>query len=138
MMLYGKKIKIFCVVLLLASFLFTACCNKNGDENKSSTTQQETKEVFITKETQAEKTNTYGTEKISISTSKTEINTTVTNKSGDNEIYFDVAEDDINLISQATITALTSDNVSSEITSQKNQITPEPATDSDGWVTEWY
>lgn len=139
MMLYGKKIKFFCVLLFVFSFLFLACCNKKSVENKNSTTQQVTKQAEEITEKVSEKNNTELTEKEELKIKDNDVITTIINNSKDNEIPFDaIAENDSISMDLTTTIPVTTICIQNEITSQAIQIITEPATDTDGWVTKWY
>lgn len=139
MMLYGEKIKIYGILLLVVSVLFLACCNKKSVENKNSVTQQVTKQVNAITEKKTEKNNTELTEKGNLKTQDNDVITTIINNRQDNEIAYDVtAENDSVNVRLTTSIPETTDYMQNETTSQLIQIITEPATDSDGWVTKWY
>ena len=143
MMLNGKKLKIFCSLILIVSVLFLACCNRKNINDQRNTTKEEIKQPITTiKEKHTEKTVDKITEKeITSIKEKVEISTTVINNGGDNQIVLDFFEDEsLNINSTTIVTEEFAQNqtTTKENATQQIQAVTEPATDSEGWVTKWY
>lgn len=144
MMLNGKKIKAFCVVILIVSVLFLACCNRNNIYAPENTTKEEIKQPVTTiKEEYTEKTvDKIPREEITSIKEKVEISITVMNNSGDNQIIFDFSEEreSLNIDSTTMVSEEFAQNqtTTKETVTQQIQAVTEPATDSEGWVIKWY
>ena len=143
MMLYGKKIKFFCVLLFVFSFLFLACCDKKNIEKQKSTTDEEKIQLITTtKEKHTEKTIHKTTEKEITVTKEGAVITILADNSGDNDISFNESEENesanTSYITSATDEPAKNKHTTKESTSQQHQIVTVPATDFEGWVTKWY
>lgn len=133
--------KFVAILLILICFCSFVCCGRDEENNgKTNVTDLPTQnEIFTEKNVVDTTENT--TQQMEVLTAE---NTTVKNnnaettnyKSGDNNVVFEVFEEQKNESNIKSDT--TKADSTQETTKQGIQKITEPATDLEGWVTKWY